>query len=103
MTEFNAVLKKPNSSSGADPKAISAYNLLPAAKQDCEDLRKCMKEFDITDEQDIYTMDNTTEAETQAVFDELDVRLKQGRDNLPRVNYLIICLFAGHGVLKDGM
>ena len=33
---------------------------------------------------------------------EIDLRITNGRDNTPHENYLVVCLFAGHGVLKDG-
>ena len=30
-------------------------------------------------------------------------RIKQGSKKIPKVNYLVIWLFAGHGVLRNGM
>ena len=61
-----------------------------------------MEKFGVTDPNDIYELENPTHRETMAMFGELDQRLRTGRDSTPRENFLVICLFAGHGVLKDG-
>ena len=106
MTRFDAVLKTEGGGLGAGAdatKPAAAYAPLPAAETDCDDLRACLAEYDITDEADIYRLADPTEMETRHVFEQLDLRLAHGRDSKPRVNYLVICLFAGHGVLKAGM
>ena len=37
------------------------------------------------------------------VFNKIRAKLKAGKEKQPRVNYLVVCLFACHGILKDGM
>ena len=36
------------------------------------------------------------------VFEQVAAHLKGGLASSPRVNYLVVWVFAGHGVLKDG-
>ena len=36
-------------------------------------------------------------------MDKLSKRLREGKKARPPENYLVIILFAGHGILKDGM
>ena len=53
---------------------------------------------------DVYNLDaDPTEKETRLVFSEIDKKLRAGKASLPQVNYLVIYLFAGHGILRDGM
>ena len=51
---------------------------------------------------DIYNLDaDPSEKEVNKVFMEISKKLKDGKEN--EVNYLVIYLFAGHGILRDGM
>ena len=36
-------------------------------------------------------------------FDALSKKLREGNKKIPMEKYLIVFLFAGHGILKDGM
>ena len=37
------------------------------------------------------------------VFNKIRAKLKAGKEKQPRTNYLVVCLFACHGILKDGL
>ena len=100
MTNFDAVLKKNDKPDQGPDKPVFAE--LPAAETDCIDLKKCMEEFNIKDEHDVFILENVTEKVVLGTLTEIRNRLKQGRKEKPPTNYLVISLFAGHGILKDG-
>ena len=67
MTQYDAVLKikpeendQPRSPLKSPSKQFldgkPAYEPLPQAKVDCDELRKCMEKFGVTDPNDIYEL-----------------------------------------------
>ena len=87
-----------------DGSYVQAYSDIPKAKNDCITLRECLAKYQIKDEDDIYNLeDDPTEKEIREVFMKIDGKLKSGKESRPVVNYLIIYLFAGHGILRDSM
>ena len=55
ISHFDKVLKKQD-----DGSYEPAYGNLLAAKTDCDELQECLKKYQITDEKDIYRLDNPT-------------------------------------------
>ena len=55
FSRFDKVLKKKS-----DGSFSPAYDDLETAKQDCEDLQECLKKYNITDQNDIYRLDDPT-------------------------------------------
>ena len=47
--------------------------------------------------------DNPSPTQFGKAIDEISKKLREGKRAKPPVNYLVVILFAGHGVLKDGM
>ena len=47
--------------------------------------------------------DNPSSTETGKQLELLSRRIRQGKQAKPPENYLVVMLFAGHGILKDGM
>ena len=81
-----------------------AYADIPSSKRDCIQLKRCLQKYEIMFE-DIYDLsDDPTPEETETVLATISKKVREGKNKcIPIENYLIICLFAGHGVLKDGM
>ena len=77
---------------------------LPYAKQDCDTLRKVLDYYKIDETHDkVFDLDqNPTEKEFDKVYhNDIANLLQEGKKN--KINYLTIFLFAGHGIIKDGM
>ena len=74
------------------------------AKPDCDTLRACLEQYGIRDAADIYNLDdNPSLKQVNDVCKKIETRLKAGKLMEPMENYLVIFLFAGHGILHDGM
>ena len=77
---------------------------IPQAKQDCLDLLGCLRNYGVTSKQNIYRLDDDpTLLQVTKVLRLITNRLEAGIQIGPRVNYFIVWLFAGHGMVKDGM
>lgn len=88
----------------SDGSVVQAYGDLTAAKPDCDTLRECLEKYGIRNPADIYNLDNNpTLKEVTDVCKKIEIRLKAGKFMEPPENYLVIFLFAGHGILHDGM
>ena len=54
--------------------------------------------------EDIYDFSNDpTDKDIDKCLSKISVRIRDGKKKQPVENFLVICLFAGHGVLKEGM
>ena len=71
------------------------------ARTDCENFKQCLHSFGIRNIYDLYSTDPTVLKWNQTKK-EIFEKLKAGNKAEPQVNYLIICMFAGHGILRDG-
>ena len=59
--------------------------------------------YGIKDEKDVYLLDeDPTLEEAHSVMRTIAKRIKDGKKETPARNFVIICLFAGHGILMDG-
>ena len=100
VTKFDSVGKR-------DPKTGKFEQYfkvdLPEAKTDCETLRKVLDYYKIDEEQDeVFDLtNNPTEEEFYDVYYKIGKLLSEGKQQ--KINYLTIFLFAGHGILKNGM
>ena len=66
-------------------------------------MRIFLAKFGVKKKEDIYLLDNNpTKKETEAAFKAIQKRLSAGKKATPRVNYLLVCVFAGHGINKGG-
>ena len=94
-TKFDAVYKKLESG-----KYVPVYDDLPAAKTDCQTLEACLQKYQIYEEEDIYRLDDNP-----PLKDLRGAQMKIFRrigDN-PDQQFCCIFLFAGHGILRQGM
>ena len=67
-------------------------------------MRIFLEKFGVKKKEDIYLLDNNpTKIETMKAFMDIEKRLRAGKAATPRVNYLLICVFAGHGINRGGM
>ena len=73
---------------------------LKEAKDDINVLKACLEKCGT---EDFYILDEPSSKEASDVFEQIHKRVKAGKVGPNRVNYLIIYLFAGHGINKDGM
>ena len=99
MSKFDACWKRDRTGTLAQ-----AYNDIPNSRKDCNQLKKCLQKYEIMYE-DIYDLSNDPSPdECDKVLNMISKKIREGKNkSVPVENYLIICLFAGHGVLKDGM
>ena len=82
---------------------VQAMPDLPGAEQDCEMLRMCLEKYQIRESDVFWFGNNPTGKELGDAFDKLSKRLREGKRAKPAETYLVIMLFAGYGILKDGM
>ena len=75
------------------------FDDLDTAKQDCIDLEQCLRKYQIEDEEDIYRINEPTMKEFQNTLNKITKRIK----SQPEEQFLVILLFAGHGILKQGV
>ena len=61
-----------------------------------------MKKYDIK-ERDVIDLRDVHSKTVGNKLAELTKKLREGKKKTPIENYLIVFLFAGHGILKDGM
>ena len=60
--------------------------------------------YDIQREEDVYILnDDPSEGKVLDVLAKIEERLNDGLRAKPKVNYLVLFLFAGHSVVLDGM
>ena len=100
VTKFDQVVKR-NKDTG---KFEQYFKDLPAAKHDCDTLRKVLDYYKIDEKEDrVFDLSNNpTEKEFMHAYNtEIAALLKKGKKD--KINYLTIFLFAGHGIMKDGM
>ena len=71
---------------------------LPATVEDTAAFKHAVKHYGVTDENDFYNLHDPTEKQCQAVFRDL---IKKFTDN-PEDNYLVLFVFAGHGMNVAG-
>ena len=48
-------------------------------------------------------MRDPSSKEVSDAFASISKQLREGKKKMPTENYLLVFLFAGHGILKDGM
>ena len=95
MSHYDRVLKV--NSEGVAVPAIHNNN---HAKTNCDDFKRCLKNYGVNDPKDIYDLSfDPTKAATIEVFSKIMNRLTEGRDSPIKVNYLVIFFFVGHGLL----
>ena len=89
---------------GEQGKMIAALPDIPQAKKDSENLHKCLRKYDIQKEEDVFILnDDPSEEKVRNVFFQMEERLSDGLQARPKINYLVLFLFAGHNVIVDGM
>ena len=84
-------------------KMTQFYPDLEQVKKDCETLRGCLQKFEIMEQDIIDLSNNPTMNETGKVLDKISKELRESKKMKPPEKHLIVFLFAGHGVLRDGM
>ena len=93
--KFDAVYKKLS-----DGKYKPVYDDLPAAKADCKTLEQCLKKYKIQDEKNIYRLDDNP---LLTVVRGTQMKIYRRMSEEPDVKFCVIWLFAGHGILRQGM
>ena len=72
---------------------------MPLAIEDCEFAKKIFQTEYLVKSEDIYEIKNLTKNECKSKYDELMRRIL----NDPKTNYLVVHVFAGHGIeYSDG-
>ena len=65
--------------------------------------KECLLEHHIQAENVYGTGDEPSSKEYNKILQEISARLRAGKRKEPMERFLIIFLFVGHGVMKDGM
>ena len=74
------------------------------AKEDCNQFRICMEKFGATNPADIYDLSNNPSSKkTITAMTEIRKELNAGLEKQPQEKILVVCMFACHGILKDGV
>ncbi len=92
QTEFDSVEML-----GPDGNPKPAMANIPQASKDCEDMKQFMLKFGALPE-NIFLLDNPSEKETRALYMKILKKLVAGRKAVPVENFLVLHVFAGHGV-----
>ena len=95
MSKFDNV--KPN-----EKNKTKKFLAIDQAKKDCDDLKACLEHYNIRNPNDIYLLDNDpSKDEYDEKIVEITGRIKECEKAGTKI--LIVTLYAGHGMLKDGM
>ena len=77
-------------------------NDLDGARSDCKEMIDCLEKYQIKENDVIDLSNNPTTKETGEALDALSKDLREGKKADPPVNYLVIFVLAGHGIIKEG-
>ena len=67
------------------------------------EFRECLEKVGIKSKDDIYDLQDPTSNQLIRTLIEIRKRLKAGLEAQPQENILVICMFACHGILKEGV
>lgn len=71
------------------------------AQKDCEDMKEFLLKFGVQEE-NINLLINPTEADTKKMYMSVLKRIMMGRKKSPQQDFLVVHVFAGHGVQEAG-
>ena len=80
-----------------------AFRDLETTVRDCYQLLEGLKKYSIKKRDVINLGHNPTGADVTDALAKISKRLREGKKKRPVEKFLLVCLFAGHGILKDGM
>ena len=80
-----------------------AFGGLETVKHDCSIFKECLQKYEFMEHDIIDCSDNPTAKVVEKHLATLSTMIRKGKQANPVENYLVIFLFAGHGVLRDGM
>ena len=67
-------------------------------------MKNVLSRYKIRNPENIYMLDqDPTESEVRQVFSKITKRLEIGKQNIPMTKFLVIFLFACHGIIKENM
>ena len=98
MSTFDAVCRFEQ-----DGTLVQGIHDLHKIKQDCDAFKTCLKKYQIKNNDIVDLSDNPSSKEVSEKIAALYTKLKVGKKKDPFKRYFIMFLFAGHGVLIDGM
>ena len=78
-----------------------ALNNLPDVEKDCDEFKKCLHKYAIKRDNIIDLSNDPSSEKVKTEFDKLSKRMRAGKKSEPAERFFVICLFAGHGLIKD--
>ena len=66
-------------------------------------MRQGLKNFEILEKDIIDLSDNPDMKQTSKALDGLSKELRESKKTKPPEKFLVVFLFAGHGILRDGV
>ena len=83
-------------------KFVQYMRNLPDVEDDIHGFKKCLAKYNVHEWEELKLPINPTEAQVEDVMHNLQCKIENGNDEKPPINYLVIFLFAGHGMWKEG-
>ena len=98
MSKFDECRKK-NKKTGAYEQA---YPDLDTVEKDCADLLKCLGKYGFRKRNVFDLSENPSRKDVEYNLIVITKMLRQGKKKKPLEKYLVIFLFAGHGLMVEG-
>lgn len=98
MSKFDAVYRKKS-----DGSYQQAFDDLETVDDDCKKLSECLTQYQIKTKNTYNLGDDPKKVVVEKALCQISAKIRNGKKKEPMDKFLIIFLFAGHGLQKDGM
>ena len=98
MSVFDACWKKSKKLNGYE----QAYPDLESVQDDCEQILQCLDKYGFKKRNVFNLSDNPTRRDVEYALNTITKMLRTGKKKKPLDKYLVIFLFAGHGLMVEG-
>ena len=93
MTKFDSVYKRNHRNI-----FVQAFDDLETVTTDCGQFTNCLEKYGIQTKNVYNLCDNPTQRDVETAINQISKKLREGKKKVPMERYLIIFLFAGHGL-----
>ena len=95
-------IKKKTATKEQQGRFVQAMGNLPTVEDDINAFRGCLAKYRVQEWDELKLKLNPSRQDVEAVMKKLRAMIAEGQEARPPVNYLVIFLFAGHGMIKEG-
>ena len=97
MSKFDAVYKR------GKQGFVQAFDDLETVSDDCDEFQEVLSKYGIKSKH-LYNLDkNPTSRDVETAMKQIGKKLREGKHKVPMERYLVMFLFAGHGLQRDGL